>query len=367
MAVAGVLSLGILWVQWPRPPEFDGERWFKTLLVALLQGRVEARGGDADDFDEQVIRFVPYHPAGRLPERKITSPGLAITGPALDGERALCEALAALPTHEARWVRLYDDDEVGLAARLSDPVDLGELYDPATVMGPDAGWDAVAAWGGDPDNEEAVSIRAALERVLGVRWVLVSGQPGPPSVLDALAGEVGERAVRIDGRAGAKSVADELDALLDDATPLVLVGEERGLTWVLGALPDNALLRERTLAVVSVGGVIGGRTDESEGPLAPPTRRDWLQAHFRTKSLETDVVRLTPYFAVQWLDRSVEEPGIEGLTLAAMRFPEPEHDASAKTIEVVDLGPLPADPELPTDLVARALVTCVTAWVASRR
>ncbi|MEM6925835.1 MAG: hypothetical protein AAF602_02815, partial [Myxococcota bacterium] len=94
---------------------------------------------------------------------------------------------------------------------------------------------------------------------------------------------------------------------------------------------------------------------------------DWMQGNFRTKTLETDVVRLTPYFALQWLDRSVEEPGIVGLPLASMRFPEPEHDASAQTVEVVDLGPLPADDGLPLDLVARALVVCVSAWVASRR
>ncbi len=347
---------------------FDGERWFKTLLVALIQGRVEAEGGDADDFDAQVIRFVPYHPAGRLPERKVTNPGLAITGPALDGERALCEALAALPTREARWARMYDEDETALAARLSDPAELGETYDPATVMGPDAGWEAVAAWGRDPSSDGAQRLAEALARVLPARWVLVSGEvQGAPSLLDAVAEVVGERTHRIDGTAGPTAVARALDRLLDDATSLVLVGEERGLTWILNALPDNALLRERTVAVLAIGGVIGGRSDVSEGALSEAVRRDWVRGNFRTKALETDVVRLTPYLAVQWLDRQAETPGIAGLPLAAMRFPEPEHDASARTIEVVDLGPLPADPELPRELVARALVTCVTAWVASRR
>ncbi|MEO0602227.1 MAG: hypothetical protein AAF211_12370, partial [Myxococcota bacterium] len=275
-----------------------------------------------------------------------------------------------LPTREACWARLYDEDETGLAARLSDPTELGERYDPATAMGPDAGWDAVAAWGEDPESNEAQALVRALARVLPARWALVSGRDlpsAPPSLLDALEAAVGDRAVRIDGTAGPKAVAEALDALLDDASPLVLVGEEAGLTWILQALPDQALLRERTVAVVSLGGVIGGRSDESEGRLSEMARTDWMRGNFRTKTLETDVVRLTPYFAVQWLDRSVEEPGISGLSLSAMRFPEPEHDASAKTVEVVDLGPLPVDADLPLDLVARALVVCVSAWVTSRR
>ncbi|MEN0061943.1 MAG: hypothetical protein AAGA48_07300 [Myxococcota bacterium] len=371
-ALAASLGFAIIWVQWPQTPELDGERWFKSLLVALLQGHVEGRGGDADAFDTEVIRFVPYHPAGRFPERKITMPELAVTGAALDGERALCETLAALPTREARWARLYDEDEAGLDARLSDPYDLGEVYDPTTAMGPDASWEAVAAWGKDPDSEAAVALKAALWRSLPVRWVLIKGRsshPSPAPVLDALAQILGERAVMLKGDAGAEGVAEALGELADDdGPPLVHVGEEAGVTWLLHALPDNVVLRERTQAILSVGGVIGGRSDVDSGPLSTMAQRDWLGAHFRQRQIETDVVRLTPYFAVQWLDRTCEEPGIEGLSLASMRFPDPDPtDASAITVETVDLGPLPAIPTLPTELVARALITFITAWLAQRR
>jgi len=364
--VAAALGLGILWVQWPRPPVFDGERWFKALLISLIQGRVDASGGHAVDFDARVLRFVPYHPAGRFPERKALNPAASITGPALDGERALCEALAALPTPEARLRYMYDQDEIGFDARVSDPAELGAAYDPATAMGPDASWDAVAAWGEAPGSAAAEALRAAIARSLPARWVLVGGTGAVPSVLDALAEAVPTEVSRIDGSEGPDAVMDALDALVDE-TPLVLVGEDVGTTWILAALPEHALLRERTLAVVSVGGVIGGRSDVDGGPLSFVARRDWLAAHFRMKALETDVVRLTPYFAVQWLDPAVVPPGIAGLPLESMRFPEPPEDASASTVEVVDLGPLYADPESPVDLVARALVVTVAAWVANRR
>ncbi|MEZ4242105.1 MAG: hypothetical protein R3F59_39310, partial [Myxococcota bacterium] len=135
----------------------------------------------------------------------------------------------------------------------------------------------------------------------------------------------------------------------------------------LGALADAADLRDQVVAVLSIGGVIGGRTDE-EGPLGEAARRDWLGAHFNQLDLDTEVVRMTPYFAVQWLARGVWPPGAEGLPLQASRFPDPATEATlVETIEVVDLGPLPADRPLPLDLVARALVAVVLGWVRSRR
>lgn len=367
--LAAMLGVAIVWVQWPRPPALDGQRWFKTLLVALLRGRSEADGSSVDAFEDTVVRFVPYHPAGRFPERKVTKPDLAIADEALEGERALIEALAARATVPERWAYLYDEDEIGLAARLSDPTELGETYDPATVLVPEADWEAVAAWGADPTSERAMVLVDALARSLPARWVLIAGRPGPPSVLEALAEELGERATRLEGTAEPEVLHDALVALANEAPGgLVLIGEEVGVARLLDVLARDALVREQTLAVVSVGGVIGGRSDEADGPWSLMTRRDWMQAHFRIRDLETDVVRLTPYFSLQWLDRTLDEPGIEGLPLASMRFPEPDATrSSVATMEVVDLGPLPVDPDLPLDLVARALVVCVTAWVAHRR
>ena len=95
--------------------------------------------------------------------------------------------------------------------------------------------------------------------------------------------------------------------------------------------------------MVSIGGVIGGIPDEA-GPYGESACRDWLAAHFGHRDLDTDVVRRTPYFALQWLDRGAWPPGVPGLPLQASRFPEPHADgATAETVESVDLGPLWVD------------------------
>jgi hypothetical protein len=146
---------------------------------------------------------------------------------------------------------------------------------------------------------------------------------------------------------------------------VVVVGEEAGVASVLRVLAGNADLRDQVVAVASVGGVVGGRTDE-EGLFGEAARRDWLAAHFTQTGLDTDVVRLTPYLAMQWLDRAAWPPGVPGLPLQNARFPEPGAEgATATTIEAVDLGPLP--PDAPADLVARALIAVVAGWVATRR
>ncbi len=114
--------------------------------------------------------------------------------------------------------------------------------------------------------------------------------------------------------------------------------------------------------------MIGGRDDEAEGPLSRKAAEDWLGQHFRQSALESEVVRLTPFFAVQWLDREAWPPGVSGLALEDQRFPEPDDkDSTATTLEVVDLGPLPASPELPVAQVARALIAVVASWVVTRR
>ena len=144
------------------------------------------------------------------------------------------------------------------------------------------------------------------------------------------------------------------------------MGEEAGTASLLRLMAEDMALREQVSAVVSVGGVIRGRSDE-RGPLGEAACRDWLDAWFGQNTLDTDVVRLTPYFALQWLDRSTWPPGVPGLPLEASRFPPPHtRAATATTLEVVDLGPLPADPELPVALVARALIAVVSAWIVHR-
>lgn len=369
VAAAGVAILaGVL--HWPRPPALDGERWFKVVLATLLRGAIEERGGTADEWEAEVLRFVPYHPAGRLPELKVTDPAKAsLPGRRLEGEGALLEALARRHTVAERWRYLYDEDPMGIAARLDDPAELGADYDPATWLPAGVGWDALAAWGGgDPAFGEC------LQRRFPARWVLVEGRAGRrvgPTLLDALEACLDDT-VRLPWRDGAveeavEALRAELRAQIASREDrLVLVAEEAGVALALRALAGAPDIRDQIHAVLSIGGVIGGRRDE-EGPFGEERSRAWLASQFGQEALDTEVVRLTPYLSMQWLDRESPVPGAGDLSLDAQRFPEPLSDATVDTIEVVDLGPLPVDPDLPREQVARALVSVVTCWVLSRR
>jgi hypothetical protein len=307
---AALVAAGIAWVQWPRPPALDGERWFKVTLATLLRGRVEAEGGDADQWERTVVRLVSD-------------------------------------------------------AFLDDPDELGPVYDPQTYFGPGFGWDAVAR------DANADALRAALGRVLPARWILVEGRSDRstgPTVLPSLLAVLPDALVVPFG----DGAPEALDAIATAAAPdtgdrLVLAGEEAGVARIMRVLHANAELRDKVAAVLSIGGVIGGRYDE-DGPYGRAASAEWLSASFVQRELETDVVRLTPWLAVQWRDPDVQPPGLRGLPVEAQRFPTPDPEgATAQTMEVVDLGPLPVDPALDPALVARALVTVTTLWVASRR
>jgi hypothetical protein len=355
---AGAVAMALGWLELPRPPDLDGERWFKVTLATLLRGRLDRDGATPEQWEALVTAVVPYHPAGRLPERKISNPTAAsLPGAALPGERALLDALAARSTPEERLTWLYDADPIAVEARTVDPSDLGPDYD-YRRLGPAATWDALAAW------EPAF---AELARK-GLDWVLLDGRPdhrvGPP-VMDALAAEL-PGALRVPH--GAEDLLARIQARLTDPTVrVVLIAEEAAATDLLRALLEDAAVRDQVAAVVAIGGVVGGRTDEA-GPYGEALCKDWLQAHFGHRDLDTDVVRRTPYFAVQWLDRTAWPPGVPGLPLQAARFPEPsEEGATAATVEVVDLGPLWVDRAPPPEVVARALVAVVAAWVRSRR
>ncbi len=383
VVTASALAAAVGWVQWPRPPELDGERWFKVMIATLLRGRVEADGGSPDAWEEAVLRWVPYHPAGRLPERKASNPvAAAMPDLAMDGEVALLEQLARFDDGLARFRWMYLDDEVGAVARLADPADLGEAYDPATTLGPGASWDSLAAWGAATDDAFA---RAAL-RAADATWVLVEGRADRqvgPSVLPSLQEVLGDAAVRIPYDDGdVASLGAALHERASAGQRLVAVAEEAGTVRLLRALLAQAEVRDQLLAVVSVGGAVMGRADE-EGVLGRATCRDWMEAHFGQHDFDTDVVRLTPYFSVQWLDPVAWPPGVSGLPLECQRFVEPhERGATATTVEVVDLGPLlverPSDwviaeglPDVPSqldpELVARALIGVVSAWTVHRR
>lgn len=345
------------WARRRRDPDLDGERWFKTTLATLLRGRIEADGGGPDAWDAAVAR-IPYHPAGRWPERKVTHPEVAPPGPLLEGEAGLLERLARADDLAARWSVLYADEDA-LALLRDDPFELGAAYAPAQVARPGATWDDVAAWGaGDDAFGHAVLAR------LGARWVLAGGSaPRLTPHLQALAPDAlvlpeGPEAARL-ALEGALERAD---------TRLVLFAEGDAVPGVLQLLVDHAGLRDQVLAVVAVGGVIGGRTDIAEGPLTVASREDWMGRWFGQHHLDTGVVRLTPYMSVQWLDRTVAPPGLPGLPLQHQRFPPPaEQSATATTIESVDLGVLDHAGGPDDAVIAKALCFVVAGWVASRR
>ena len=124
------VAVAAAWGHIARPPSLDGERWFKVLLASLLRGRSEQEGEDAETWASTVVQCVPYHPAGREPESKVSSPSTWRPAHLLqEGEAALMEQLTGLETKAQRWQHLYQGAEEGLHARLSDPMDLGPDYD----------------------------------------------------------------------------------------------------------------------------------------------------------------------------------------------------------------------------------------------
>jgi hypothetical protein len=337
VAVASVaigVSAAAAWLHWPRPPAMEAERWFKSILATLWRGRVEAEGGGADSWERAVIRFVPWHPAGRSPEVKVAAAAYG-SGAPVEGERALVDALAALPPGQARWDYLYREDQRGVAARLADPRSLGPFYDPARTLGPGASWDELAGWAaGDPRFGEAIHRRCPA------RWALIGEAP----VLDALARVLGPRAERVD--LASRPLASVAPAAADR---FVVIAAGPWAVDALKALYEGPELRDRLIALVAIGGRLRG-----------PEVDDWMGAHFGHDPLDTERHRTTPYAAIQWFDPEVLPPGVTGAPLESMRFPEPGGSPGPSAIAAIDLGPLPVDPELPLDLVARAVV----AWVA---
>ena len=145
----------------------------------------------------------------------------------------------------------------------------------------------------------------------------------------------------------------------------MVVGEAEGVHLILRGLVLDAGLRDRVRAVVSVGGVLGGRTDE-DGPWGEASIRDWMAAWFRHRELDTEAQRSTPYLALQWLDRSADPPGVPGLPLGSARFPEPADEGGLDAyVDPLDLGPVPTD--VPLEQAARALWAVTECVVASRR
>ncbi len=360
-ATAGIVAIAAGVLSLPRPPVLDAERWFKVIMATVLRGREEGKGGDADSYERTVLRFVPYHPAGRDLLAKLLDPAsYAPPEPLVAGERAMVARLAALDTVADRRRLLFETDPAGLAARLSDPEELGTDYRPDSILGPGATWDSLADWGfGQTDALAGALVRSELV------WIVVGDDGTAPSVLGKLVEILG--AHRIPTPAGPDDEVFLAEALAEwvpmasDRAVVVAAGDAAHLT--LRALSMAGGLRDRVAAVVSVGGNLQGRPDaqdwRSEGSV-----REWMRTSFQDVVMDLEARRSLPCFSVQWMDSEAETVGFDGLPVNASLFPEPGRDpAGQPVLDVVDLGVLVAWEDLPADIVAISLATTVTAWV----
>ncbi len=349
-ALATGLAAMVAWLMWPRPPNLDGERWFKLMIAILLRGEVEARGGSAADWRAAVRTWAPYHPAVRFPERMVSGPQ-----PGMDAhpaETELARRLAAVEDPAARWAILYDEEGPARDPTLTDPVDLPPDYDIRKWLAT-AGWDDLALWGAGAPTP----IIAALHTVFdGTTFLFVHDDPPGPPIVDALSGLLPERPVEV--RAGGFDVTPLERALL--ALPereehrFVLLGMGRGIQTLLSGLHASPGWRDRVLAVLSLGGAI-----------VTPESAPWMEANFTHRAFDTERARLTPYMCLQWLDRDCDPPGAFGLPIEQARFPPPRSEPLVpEAIEVVDLGVLPADSD--PDRVAKALLTLLACWIRAR-
>jgi hypothetical protein len=327
--IAARLSLG-------SAPALDWERLLKVALCTVIRGQVEAGGGEGAQWWAQLRGVVPYHPAGRDPEDKLRAPSLeAIPVPALAGERALVEALQEHKTAAARWPVMYEG-EATEDALLSDPALLGRAYDPAAVLAPGVGWEAVAAWSDD--------VQSALARRLSDVVLLVVGgdfaRPLSQAVPHARVASVVPASADIVGPA----LMAALPAASDRA---VILAGGTDVVPVLRAMHAQPALRDRVLVVLSMGGALGG---------------DWMQRRFIHAEMDTELNRTTAYMDI--VDVNPENP--LATSWAEQRFPQPERLPSGwSPIERVGLGVLPLALQDPVAL-ARAIWVLLAFRLVSR-
>jgi pimeloyl-ACP methyl ester carboxylesterase len=202
-----------------------------------------------------------------------------------------------------------------------------------------------------------------LERV-AARWVLVGGREDQPTggVLSSLSDELGAWATPVVSAADLDALGSDLD---QETGRVVLVGEDIGALECLRLLADRPALRDRIDAVLAISAPLAG-VDDPTSPYARARWTDWMAHWFGHAQLDTDCVRQTPYMALQWLDPTVEPPGVVGLPLSEARFPLPG-EGPFPMVEVVDLGPLLVSSPPPSDLTAKALVGVVCGWILTRR
>lgn len=299
IAALGLLGWGV-YKTMPRVPERDWERLFKLLLATLIRGEVEERLLSADagrkatanaraEWESQLVSQVPY-PAEARP----------------------------------------------LDVLMSDPaMEVGE--DPTAVLGPEATWDAIAGW--QPAVGEGIARR--LGHVVFVGLGLSAGDAMAAAVeadivdLTELSGRVGRPPALMDRSEAGLALAEAiLEQLPERSQRLVILAAGEHAFAILVALRSSEALRDRALAVVTLGGV-----------LASEERDAWLAAQFTHERMDPELARTIAYVHV--IDADTDP--------AAQRLVEPPLPPSGRrSIEIVDLGPLPLGGADPARL-ARAL------------
>ena len=333
LGVAGRLSI-------PRPPQLDWERFFKTTLVTLMRGPIEASGGNATEWLSACRARVWFNPGARDLAAKVADPSnYQVPVPALAGERALMEDLVRLADPQARLGRVFWEEPRSDEVLFDDPLLLGEAYATVPVLGPGADWEAVAQW-------QSTVVEGLRRRLEHTRWLVV----GDEALAAALALELGEdRAVAL-----SEQVEEGLEKAASERVPktsdrLIWVGVGEGAGAVVRALHGSPALRDRTRAVVAVGATLGGEM------------KAWMSEHFDHAAMDTELSRTTPYFHLAFVVPGVEPLGEEGRPLVDTCWPMLAPPATGRVaIEAVDLGVLPGPLcDLGSGLLGRALLLTV--------
>ena len=270
---------------------------------------------------------------GSAPYDKIHRPSLGtIPVPALPGEQALVESLAAIDEAVARADFMYRQSDAAQDALMSDPELLGSAYAPSRAMPPKVTWEDIAVW-------DAEVQRAVARRMHDVTVAVVGMDTDPLAA-----------AVPHGNTAAVTDVsAEALSALLDrDHQRLVILTRGDAVNTVTRVLHSHPLIRDRILGVISLGGAIQG-----------PENKAWMDQHFQHLDFDTELNRRTLYMAVT-------DPGTSYEDASDQCFPVPPVPPSGwAPIESVDLGPLPLADQDP-EVMARALWVLLCFCVSTR-
>lgn len=326
------LAMAATWLSVRSSPELDWERLWKTALATCIRGQVEQAGGNQEAWWTR-LAVVPFHPAGRAAYDKIHRPSLsAIPVPALPGEQALVESLCGIDQPQARAEFMFRQSEAAQDALMSDPELLGPAYAPARAMPPRVTWTDIANWDAEVQRAIARRMHDVVVAVIGMETQALT-EAVPHGAIIAVE-EVS---------------ADGLRAPLEhDHQRLVILTHGDVVNEVTRVLHGEPLIRDRVLAVVSLGGEIQG-----------PDNKTWMDENFQHPAFDTELNRRTLYMAVS-------DSGPSFVDASTQCFPDPPVPPSGwAPIESVDLGPLPLDDQNP-EVMARALWVLLCFCVSTR-